>query len=235
MSSSFYSPRYGCWVVFPGFFFLPKQCLLCFHSLKIQCVNSAGCTLLQSFSLHVTQDLRGVGDFGAVCKTGKTPLSETGLQSDICGKASFILSLFCFGLGFFPSYKKFFLMFGINGTRYERGSDNRQVLLCLFIKSTSSSFTFTFCITEYFYFFFCLAFLQILFLPNSISTTCTILHELLALQLVVLSCTSERSPEHMGVGCLCSRAELCAWHHVQAGLWLWVLQQWRNNSAFYCI
>lgn len=81
-------------------------------------------------------------------KPVKTPVSGAGLQSDICGQTSFILSLFCFVLVFFPSYNKFFLMFGINASRYKQASDNRQVLLCLFIISTSSSSKFTFCLTE---------------------------------------------------------------------------------------
>lgn len=233
MSSSFYSPRYGCWVVFPGFFSFQNSVFCVFtvwrSSVWIRQVAHSCraflCTWLRTCVSWATSE--------QFVKPVKLLLVRQDFRATSVAKLP--LFCLCFGLGFFPSYKKFFLMFGINATRYKRGSDNRQALLCLFIKSTSSSFTFTFCITEYFYFFFCLAFLQILFLPNSISTTCTILHELLALQLVVLSCTSERSPEHMGVRCLCSRAELCAWHHVQAGSWLWVLQQWRNNSAFYCV
>lgn len=116
--------------------------------------------------MHSAEDLGVVGDFGAICKTSKTPVSGAGPHSDICGKTSFFCLYLVLVWVFSPLMTSFFLIFGINATRCKQASNNRQVLLCLFVISTSSSSKFTFCPSNFF-FFFCLAFLQILFLPSS--------------------------------------------------------------------
>lgn len=165
MSSSLYSPRWGWVILFPGFCFPPK---------KVSCVFSQFEDPVCEFSRLNTPACRaflcswlGTCMSWAVSEQFVKPVSGTELQSDICGKASCILSLFCFGFGFLPSCNRFFLIFGINAPRHKRGSDHRQVLLCLFIISTSSSSTFTLCVAEYFNFFFYLAFLRLHFLPSS--------------------------------------------------------------------
>lgn len=61
---------------------------------------------------------------------------------------SSVLLVFGVGFFFFPlmTEQSFPLVFGINATRYKWGSGDKQVLLCLFIMSSTSISTFTFCV-----------------------------------------------------------------------------------------
>lgn len=156
--------------------------------------------------MHSAEDLGVVGDFGAICKTSKTPVSGAGPHSDICGKTSFFCLYLVLVWVFSPLMTSFFLIFGINATRCKQASNNRQVLLCLFVISTSSSSKFTFCLSN---FFFVLPSCKSFSFLAAISTSCAILLALLALQPFLQSCASDHNPECVGVGCLQPSRALC--------------------------
>lgn len=113
---------------------------------------------LAGFPLQVTRDSCVVDDFwGAVCKTGRTPVSGIGIHSYIHGNASFSLPLSLPPpFSSYNSKNKVFLSIWNKCYKIQvGGSGNKQVLLCLFIMSTSniSTFNLSFVLTEDIYLF----------------------------------------------------------------------------------